>query len=128
MNLGQFLTDNSPLSSGTVAEHLAAIAANVGTGSGQTIYCSQIAVRIQRQETVISHRPKRQAAPARPAAPAASGSKPARQKQNLYATAPRHTDISIFSAPHEITATLRTDSVVVLQSLESLATTKGSKS
>ena len=44
MNLGQFLTDKSPLPSGTVAEHLAAIYAQAGDGPGETVFASSFSV------------------------------------------------------------------------------------
>lgn len=53
MNLGQFLTAKSPLSSGTVAQHLAAIAASVGTGSGETIFASCFSVTIEQDEITV---------------------------------------------------------------------------
>lgn len=54
MNLGQFLTARSPLPSGTVAQHLAAIASSAGTGANQIIYCSQINTLVDEKPYVIA--------------------------------------------------------------------------
>lgn len=61
MNLGQFLTAKSPLPSGTVAQHLAAIAASVGTGTGETVFASMFSVQIEQVEQVVSTRHERPA-------------------------------------------------------------------
>ena len=61
MNLGQFLTAKSPLPSGTVAQHLAAIAASVGTGTGETVFASMFSVQIEQVEQIVSTRRERPA-------------------------------------------------------------------
>lgn len=67
MNLGQFLTAKSPLPSGTVAQHLAAIAASVGTGTGETVFASMFSVQIEQVEQIVSTRHERQALYSTPA-------------------------------------------------------------
>lgn len=69
MNLGQFLTAKSPLPSGTVAQHLAAIAASVGTGTGtgETVFASMFSVQIEQVEQVVSTRRERPAIYSTPA-------------------------------------------------------------
>ena len=61
MNLAQFLTAKSPLPSGTVAQHLAAIAASVGTGTGETVFASMFSVQIEQVEQTVSTRRERPA-------------------------------------------------------------------
>mgnify|MGYP003492846515 FL=1 len=61
MNLGQFLTAKSPLPNGTVAQHLAAIAASVGTGTGETVFASMFSVQIEQVEQIVSTRRERPA-------------------------------------------------------------------
>ena len=61
MNLGQFLTAKSPLPNGTVAQHLAAIAASVGTGTGETVFASMFSVQIEQVEQTVSTRRERPA-------------------------------------------------------------------
>lgn len=61
MNLGEFITAYSPLTSATVAEHLAAIAAN--TSSGQTLFVSQINSVFDQPAKVVTRKAKRSAVP-----------------------------------------------------------------
>ena len=67
MNLGQFLTAKSPLPSGTGAQHLAAIAASVGTGTGETVFASMFSVQIEQVEQTVSTRRERPAIYSTPA-------------------------------------------------------------
>lgn len=53
MNLGQFLTDKSPLPSGTVAEHLAAIYAQTGSGPGEHVFGSSFHVCADDRSVVV---------------------------------------------------------------------------
>lgn len=61
MNLGQFLTDKSPLASGTVAEHLAAIYAQTGSGPGETVFASRFYVAIEEEVVNVAQSVKKQA-------------------------------------------------------------------
>ncbi len=61
MNLGQFLTDKSPLASGTVAEHLAAIYAQTGSGQGETVFASKFCVVTGEDRLEVANRVKRKA-------------------------------------------------------------------
>ena len=58
----QRLRSLSPLPSGHTAwEHFQAI--QFGTGTGQTIFCSQRTVVFEQDETTVTRKPKRRAAP-----------------------------------------------------------------
>lgn len=120
MNLGQYLTQYSPLPSGTVAEHLAAIAGRIGTG--QTIFCSQHNVLVRQPEIVITRRAKRQAMPAQ----AETATRPADKSPNginVYRSEPC---LSVFgSGPDEINVAQRTVSVVIKHGADSKTITKG---
>jgi len=65
LTAGEYLVANSTLPSGTALQHLLALQIGTGTGSGQTIFCSQFNVRLDQQELVVTRRAKRrvQAAP-----------------------------------------------------------------
>ena len=69
MNLGQFLTAKSPLPTGTVAQHLAAIAANVGSGTGETIFTSRFSAVTNEDRIEVTRRTKRAAPGALKASP-----------------------------------------------------------
>jgi crotonobetainyl-CoA:carnitine CoA-transferase CaiB-like acyl-CoA transferase len=84
MNLGQYLTQYSPLPSGTVAQHLAAIAGRIGTGSGQTVFCSQFNVQVEQQELVVTRKAKRSAQAAPPVARAPIADKQQKNIAVLY--------------------------------------------
>ena len=58
----QRLRSLSPLSGGHTAwDHFQAI--QLGTGTGQTIFCSQRTVVLEQDETTVTRKPKRRAAP-----------------------------------------------------------------
>lgn len=59
MNLGQFLSAKSPLPTGTVAQHLAAIYASSGNGDGQTIFSSRFSVVASEERTAVTRKAKR---------------------------------------------------------------------
>lgn len=59
MNAGQYLLALSPLPSGTAAQHLLAI--QLGTGTGQTIFCSQRTVVFEQDATTVTRKPKQKA-------------------------------------------------------------------
>lgn len=124
MNLGQYLTQYSPLPSGTVAQHLAAIAGRIGTGQG-TVFCSQFIATVERPELVITRKAKRSAAPE----PAAVVRAPTIDKQQKHITAFRFEPrMSVFfEGPDEITAQQRTVSVSVQHRLDSKTTTRTPK-
>ena len=65
MNLGQFITAHSPLPTGTVAQHLAAM--QFGVGTGQTIFSSRFSVVASAERTEVTRKAKRQAPKAEPA-------------------------------------------------------------
>lgn len=109
MNLGQFLTAKSPLPSGTVAQHLAAIAASVGTGTGETVFASMFSVQIEQPSLTISQRAKRQVQEAQVVSP------PIRQSKSpkniaVFSAVP---SAVAFTAPDEITITQATQAVVL---------------
>lgn len=58
---GQFLVANSTLPSGTALQHLLAL--QIGAGSGQTVFASQLAVSIETPRTEFSRKVKRGTAP-----------------------------------------------------------------
>lgn len=55
MNLGQFLTTHSPLPSGTVVQHFAAL--QIGSGTGETIFASSMRIIVTVDEISIDQRP-----------------------------------------------------------------------
>lgn len=57
MNLGQFITAHSPLPTGTVAQHLAAM--QFGVGTGQTIFSSRFSVVASAERTEVTRKAKR---------------------------------------------------------------------
>lgn len=59
MNLGQFLIDKSPLASGTVAEHLAAIFAQTGSGPGETVFASKFFIATDEERFEVTSRSAR---------------------------------------------------------------------
>ena len=69
MTLGQFLTAKSPLPTGTVAQHLAAIAASVGTGTGETVFASRFSVVLSEDRVDVTRHIKRAAPEAAKATP-----------------------------------------------------------
>lgn len=110
MNLGQFLTAKSPLPSGTVAQHLAAIAASVGTGTGETVFASMFSVSVEQPTVTVTHRAKRQApemvAPVRPVEPE---------------RATKNKAVSIFTATERITVLTAQDEITVTRSKQSVS-------
>ena len=118
MNFGQYLTQYSPLPSGTVAQHIMAIGAGQGLG---TVFVSQFNVRLDQQELVVTRRAKRrvQAAPVE-AAP--------RQVANAKDIAVLHrvpTLAVLADVPDELTVQQRTSRSVVLHKLDNRTITKG---
>lgn len=108
MNLGQYLTQHSPLPSGTVAQHLAAIAGRIGTGQG-TVFCSQFVATVERPEITVTRKAKRRAA----TVPAQDVRHTTVDKQQKHITAFRSEPrlVAFHSGPDEITATRRTRSI-----------------
>ena len=109
MNLGQFLTAKSPLPSGTVAQHLAAIAASVGTGTGETVFASMFCVQVDTPSLTISQRAKRQVQEAQVVSPPIRQSKSPKSVA-VFSAVP---NAVAFTAPDEITVLLRTESVTM---------------
>lgn len=111
MNLGQFLTAKSPLPSGTVAQHLAAIAASVGTGTGtgETVFASMFSVQIEQPSLTISQRAKRQVQEAQVVSPPICQSKSPKNVA-VFSSTP---SAVAFTAPDEITITQATQAVVL---------------
>jgi len=103
MNLGQFLTAKSPLPSGTVAQHLAAIAASVGTGTGETVFASMFSVQIEQPSLTISQRAKRQVQEAQVVSPPIRQSKSPKSVA-VFSVVP---SAVAFTAQDEITITQR---------------------
>ena len=110
MNLGQFLTAKSPLPSGTVAQHLAAIAASVGTGTGETVFASMFSVQIEQPSLTISQRAKRQVQDAQVVSPPIRQSKSPKNVA-VFSAVP---SAVAFTAPDEITVLQRTESAVLI--------------
>ena len=109
MNLGQFLTAKSPLPSGTVAQHLAAIAASVGTGTGETVFASMFSVQIEQPSLTISQRAKRTVQEAQVAAPKV---RPSKTEKNVAVFSVVPSAVA-FTAQDEITITQATQAVVL---------------
>ena len=111
MNLGQFLTAKSPLPSGTVAQHLAAIAASVGTGTGtgETVFASMFSVQIEQPSLTISQRAKRQVQDAQVVSPPIRQSKSPKNVA-VFSAVP---SAVAFTAQDEITITQATQAVVL---------------
>lgn len=109
MNLGQFLTAKSPLPSGTVAQHLAAIAASVGTGTGETVFASMFSVQIEQPSLTISQRAKRQVQDAQVVSPPIRQSKSPKNVA-VFSAVP---SAVAFTAPDEMTITQATQAVVL---------------
>lgn len=109
MNLGQFLTAKSPLPSGTVAQHLAAIAASVGSGTGETVFASMFSVQIEQPSLTISQRAKRQVQDAQVVSPPIRQSKSPKNVA-VFSAVP---SAVAFTAPDEITITQATQTVVL---------------
>ena len=109
MNLGQFLTAKSPLPSGTVAQHLAAIAASVGTGTGETVFASMFSVQIEQPSLTISQRAKRQVQEAQVVSPPIRQSKSPKSVA-VFSAVP---SAVAFTAQDEITITHATQAVVL---------------
>lgn len=59
VNLGQFLSANSPLPSGTVLEHLLAL--QFGAGQGETVFASKFCVVTGEDRLEVTNRVKRKA-------------------------------------------------------------------
>lgn len=127
MNLGQFLTNYSPLPSATVAQHLAAIGANVGTGSGlgQTIFASRLsAVTGEDRFTVVSKAkrkaPKPEVAPRQVKQPS-----PANDK-GLFAVA-RTQGVTVSNQADSITVIQKTQCQVATTDLGNLTVNRKAK-
>lgn len=120
MNLGQFLTAKSPLPSGTVAQHLAAIAASVGTGTGETVFASMFSVQIEQPSLTISQRAKRQVQEAQVVSPPIRQSKSPKSVA-VFSAVP---SARLFTAPDEITVLQRTESAVLRTHLASETITR----
>lgn len=121
MTTGEYLVANSTLPSGTALQHLLALQIGSGTGSGQTIFCSQFNVRLDQQELVVTRRAKRrvQAAPV-DAAPRKVAN--AKDIAVLY----RVPSMTVFAeSPDELTVQQRTSRSVVLHKLDNRTITKG---
>ena len=115
MNLGQFLTAKSPLPSGTAAQHLAAIAASVGAGTGETVFASMFNVQIEQPSLTISQRAKRQVQEVQVVSPPIRQSKSPKNVA-VFSVVP---SAVAFTAPDEITVTSSTQSVSMVTRLSS---------
>lgn len=127
MNLGQFLTAKSPLPTGTVAQHLAAIA-ELQAGSGQgTVFASMFSVQVERNEIVVSRKAKRSVPDAIPAAQPARLPTPGKSdnKLSVFTVQP---SVTVLTAPDEITLTQKTASLTVTNRLPSASITRKRKS
>lgn len=104
MNAGQYLLALSPLPSGTAAQHLLAI--QLGAGTGQTIFCSQRTVVFEQDETTVTRKPKRRAAPVEKpiVQPIASSGK----QRDIVARFSQQSITAVFDGPEELTVTQRT--------------------
>lgn len=104
MNAGQYLLALSPLPSGTAAQHLLAI--QLGAGTGQTIFCSQRTVVFEQDETTVTRKPKRRAAPVEKpiVQPIASSGK----QRDLVARFSQPSLVVVFDGPDEMTITRST--------------------
>ena len=104
MNLGQFLTAKSPLPSGTVAQHLAAIAASSGSGAGRVVYCSQVTTIAETTDLSVMRKPKRtqQVAEQVPAERSVS-----RKKNDIFSKMTSSKNIVVLFEADEITVTKR---------------------
>ena len=121
MTTGEYLVANSTLPSGTALQHLLALQIGTGTGSGQTIFCSQFNVRLDQQELVITRKAKRrvQAAQVEAAPRQIEGKK---DIAVLY----RVPILTVFAdGPEEIIVQQRTSRSVVLHKLDNRTITKG---
>jgi len=113
MNLGQFLTAKSPLPSGTVAQHLAAIAASVGTGTGETVFASMFSVQIDQPSITVTRRAKRSVQGVQ------ADTKPTRNRESpdkldgaAYALSRRH-DLTVWTGVDEMTVLSVTTSMSI---------------
>lgn len=64
MNLGQLITAHSPLPTGTVAQHLAAM--QFGTGPGETVFASRVSVVVGEDRVEVIRKAKRTSPEAAP--------------------------------------------------------------
>ena len=121
MTTGEYLVANSTLPSGTALQHLLALQIGTGTGSGQTIFCSQFNVRLDQQELVVTRRAKRRVQ----AAPVESAPKQIEGKKDI-AVLYRVPSMTVFAeSPDELTVQQRTSRSVVLHKLDNRTITKG---
>lgn len=121
MNLGQFLTAKSPLPSGTVAQHLAAIAASVGAGTGETVFASMFSVQIEQPSVTVTRRAKR-TVQQEPQVAAPKIRQSATEKNvAVFSVVP---STVAFTAPDEVTVLQRTESVGAKTSLTSETITR----
>lgn len=121
MTTGEYLVANSTLPSGTALQHLLAL--QIGSGSGQTIFCSQFHAIAEQHELVVTRKAKRRAAQETPAAARA----PVTDKQQKQITAFHAAQrmAVFFDGPDEITVQQRTVSVAVSHKLDNRTITKG---
>ena len=108
MNLGQFITAHSPLPTGTVAQHLAAM--QFGVGTGQTIFASRFSVITGEERFTAMRKAKRQAPKAEPAQRTAPQPEVAKD-----AFARTHTDC--------VTVSTQVDAITVIQKTQSIVAT-----
>ncbi|OHD21351.1 MAG: hypothetical protein A2Y38_16585 [Spirochaetes bacterium GWB1_59_5] len=102
MNLSQYLTQYSPLPSGTIAAHLLAIANQV---NGQTIFCSQINTVFEQDELIVTRKAKRTAPQPVQAKQVADQASP--DKTNLFVRSPAPLQLIAIYEPDEITVLQR---------------------
>lgn len=122
MNLGQYLTQYSPLPSGTVAQHLTAIAGRIGTGQG-TVFCSQFVVVMEQPDLVVTRRVKRRASPEPLQAPRTPVTDDKQKAVTAFRFAPH---LAVFSAgPEEVTVRQRTATITVANRLDTKTITQG---
>lgn len=116
MNLGQFLSSKSPLPTGTVAQHLAAIYASSGNGDGQTIFSSRFNVVTGVERIEVTRKARRHA----PDAVTALRVQPPQSSNPKTAYAIISTpSLSVRTERDEIIVTTKQQSAVAAQHFES---------
>lgn len=98
----QYLLALSTLPSGTAGQHLLAIQLGTGTGTGQTIYCSQTTAIIEQESITVLRKPKRQ--------PASEATQPRYEAPGL-----QDHNVVVTGRPVLVFATYAEDEVTVLK-------------
>lgn len=113
MNLGQFISAHSPLPSGTVAQHLAAM--QFGSGTGETVFASRFNV-VTVDDRIETTRKAKRTAPAESPAKQRSVEQPSSPKTAYALTATP--SLYVRTDRDEIIVTQRQMSLVATRSLE----------